>query len=118
MNGSNANHCHRKARDKRTDTPPVDSVKARIPTPPYETREKPPERKLIFNPKRKNQLKKSEADVFPWNREIDFKFAKVNAVWDDTIYDQETVKDMAATRTRNAKVIEGIDGEETERQRE
>jgi hypothetical protein len=117
-NGSNTNGCHRKARDKRTDTPPVDGIKARIPTPPYETRVKPPERKLIFNPKRKNQLKKSEADVFPWNRQIDFKTAKINAVWDDSIYSGETLKDMATTRARNAKVIERIDGEETERQRE
>lgn len=117
MNGSNTNNNRRKARDKRTNTPPVDGVKSRIPTPPYETREKPPERKLIFNPKRKNLNKKSEPDVFPWNRDIDFRSAKINAVWDDTIYSEKTLNDMAATRARNAKVIERIDGEETERQR-
>ncbi len=73
---------------------------------------------MIFNPKRKNQSKKSEADVFPWNRDLDFERAKISAVWDDEIYSNETLTDMAATRARNAKVIERVDGEETERQRE
>ena len=88
----------------------------RPPTPPYETRTKPPERKAVIKPTRKNQNKKTEAEVLPWNRDIDFKKARVNAVWDDSIYDESMLADMAATRAKNNKIIEKIDGEETERQ--
>lgn len=110
---------NRKSRDKKTDTPPPDGAASKIPTPPYESRPKPPDRRVITNPRRKNHIKsRAESDIFPWNRKIDFKVAKVNAVWDDNIYSQARLADMEATRLRNARIIERIDGEETERQRE
>lgn len=56
--------------------------------------------------------------MFPWNRDIDFKAAKDAAVWNDDIYDAPTLKDMDATRARNIKIIEQVDGEENERARE
>lgn len=71
-----------------------------------------------MNTRRKNQSKQSQSDVFPWNRDIDFKAAKAAAVWNDNIYHAATLKDMDATRARNIKIIAQVDGEENERARE
>lgn len=66
---------------------------------------------------RRNMRRQAEADVFPWNRQIDFKAARTKASWDDSIYDQSTLRGMDATRTKNEPIIERLDSQETERQR-
>ena len=105
-------------REKKLDTPPVEHP-ALIPrTPPYETREKPSERKAVNKSGRRNMRRQAEADVFPWNREMDFKAARANATWDDSIYDPSTLGEMDATRKKNEPIIERLDNQETERQRE
>jgi hypothetical protein len=111
------NQLYRKSRARVVASPPFAAVPSRIPTPPYEIRPKPPDRKGPIQ-KRKNQSKQSQSDVFPWNRQIDFKYAKVNAAWNDEIYDEATLKDMEAIRARNAKIVARVDGEEIERARE
>ena len=62
--------------------------------------------------------RQADTDLFPWNRDdIDFKEAKKNAAWDESIYDQATLESMSATRSRNEPVIDRIDQAESERQR-
>ena len=109
---------YRKAREKKNETPPVEPPAPPPPTPPYEKRQKPTERKAVTKSGRRNMRRQAEAEIFPWNRTLDFKAARTNATWDDSIYDKSTLTEMAATRARNEPVIERIDGEENERQRE
>ena len=87
------------------------------PTPPYETRLKPTERSAGNKSGRRNQRRQAEAETFPWNRELDFKAARANAAWDESIYDRATLEGMEATRVKNEPIIGMIDNEETERQR-
>lgn len=67
---------------------------------------------------RRSMRRPAEAEEFPWNRDIDFKSAKKNARWDESIYDPATLKAMEDTRARNEAVIARIDQAESERQRE
>lgn len=117
---SHADELTSKSRAKLA-TPPLDSFPSRIgvPIPPYEVRAKPPERRVALNARRKNQNlnRKMDNDTFPWNRQgIDFVSARVNAKWDDNIYPEATLREMDATRARNMKVIDRVDGEEKRRQ--
>lgn len=87
-----------------------------MPVPPYELREKPSERRGTKTG-RTQKRKHAEADEFPWNRQIDFIKARAEATWDDSIYPQSTLDDMAKTRALNEPIIDKIDAEETEKQR-
>ena len=111
-----ANDLISRPREKKTQTPVVDSPPPTPPIPPYETRPKPTERKTVNKSGRRNMRRQAEAEAFPWNRNLDFAAAKANATWDDTIYDLATLNDMAATRAKNEKIIEKLDAEESERQ--
>lgn len=87
--------------------------------PPYEKREKPADRHPKPKFGRRNSTKRqAEAEDFPWNREIDFVAAKRDADWDDSIYDDARLADMAVTRAKNKSVVTGIDDDERERQSE
>ena len=100
------------------DLTPLDvTLTAPPPTPPYDKRPKPADR-AATNTGRRNQRRQAEAEEFPWNRDLDFRTARANATWNDGIYDQETLDDMAATRSKNVPVIERIDRDENSRQRE
>ena len=107
----------RKAREKKTESLPVASPPPPPPTPPYEKRLKPTERKVVNKSGRRNMRRQAEAEIFPWNRKLDFKATRANATWDDSIYEKATLAGMAATRAKNEAVIERIDGEENEKQR-
>ena len=66
---------------------------------------------------RRNGRKQAEADDLPWARDMDFKEARANATWDDSIYDPKTLAAMEAVRTHNAAVITQLDGKIAEQQR-
>ena len=95
----------------------MDGSGASPPTPPYETRPRPPERKASNKAGRRKQGRHAEADVFPWNRDLDFKPARDSAAWNDDIYDEVTLAAMEATRTRNMTLIKRADSDPIERQR-
>ncbi|KAK3696155.1 hypothetical protein LTR37_018126 [Vermiconidia calcicola] len=106
-----------KGREKKMDLTPLDvTLTAPPPTPPYDKRPKPADR-AATNTGRRNQRRQAEAEEFPWNRDLDFRTARTNATWNDGIYDQETLDDMAATRQKNVPIIERIDRDENFRQR-
>lgn len=107
------NECSR----ARKETPPPQSPPPPPQTPPYAARKRPIEKKPGNKPGRKSTRKHAEAEEFPWTRKLDFKEAKAKASWDLSVYDKETLDDMAATRNKNIAVIEDIDAKIQEQQR-
>lgn len=107
----------RKPREKK-ETPAPGTPPPPPPTPPYAIRAKPYEpRKPVARPGRKTMRRQAEAEEFPWTRQLNFPEEKAKARWDDTIYEPETVREMAATRARNVRVIDDIDMKLQEQQR-
>lgn len=101
----------------RKETPPPQSPPPPPQTPPYPARKRPIEKKPGNKPGRKSNRKNAEAEDYPWVRDLDFKAEKNKAAWDLSVYDQATLDDMAATRSKNIAVIEDIDAKIQEQQR-
>ena len=59
----------------------------------------------------------SEADDLPWNRNLDFKKAKANANWDDSMYDPNALAAMEAIRNQNARVLVQLEAKLAEQSR-
>lgn len=119
------NGCLRKPREKK-ETPAVGTPPLPPPTPPYENRVKPvsaqkaakkPAKAIGSKSGRRSQRRPAEADDFPWTRKLNFREAKENATWDDSIYSHETLVAMQAAREHNAKLIDSVDSKLGEAQR-
>ena len=92
---------------------PGDPVKV----PPYPLREKPTAQKDVTKTTKRNMRRQAEAEVLPWNRDLDFLAERANATWDDTVYSKETLEAMEAVRKHNMEIIDRFDGREIEKQR-
>ena len=108
----------KKIEQKLPESPRSDPLRD-APVPPYETREKPADRKTANKSNRNNMRRQAEPFVYPWNRDgVDFITARANATWDNSIYSQATLEAMRAVRLQNEPIIDSIDQLESERQRE
>ncbi|KAF7195497.1 hypothetical protein HII31_03091 [Pseudocercospora fuligena] len=107
----------RQGRGKK-ETPIATTPPPPPPTPPYEVRTKPSEtRKGPIKTSRKPARRQAEAEEFPWTRQLNFREEKAKATWDDSIYDPVILREMQATRERNAPIIDQIDSRLQETQR-
>ncbi|KXT10429.1 hypothetical protein AC579_7884 [Pseudocercospora musae] len=107
----------RQGRGKK-ETPIASTPPPPPPTPPYEVRTKPSEtRKGPIKTARKPARRQAEAEEFPWTRQLNFREEKAKASWDDSIYDPMILREMQATRERNAPIIDQIDSRLQETQR-
>lgn len=108
----------RHSKGKKKETPPQSTPPPPPPTPPYPKHVKPIVTKEGPTGRR-NMRKQAECRVFPWHREdIDFKQAKADATWDDSIYDQQMLDKMAETRSKNVAAIKREDDRRSEEQKQ
>ncbi|KAK0257619.1 hypothetical protein LTS09_007667 [Friedmanniomyces endolithicus] len=87
------------------------------PTPPYDVRDRPAERKTYS---KAGKRKQAEPDEFPWNRQIDFvreKDVPAHLRWDIRDYNPHILDAMAVVRSHNAPIIHKIDKELAEKQK-
>lgn len=105
----------------RDESSPANSPPPNIPVPPYPLRQKPENRKTLSKIGRGKTRRPAEADVFPWNRKMDFHQARITArskdTWNLKIYDKETLENIKITQERNKPIIEKLEAVITEKQR-